>query len=305
LKKAASSQNERNNMSDLSKVKTKLMEYTPAMATKDLNFTQKEIDAGHFRQRSISQMTVDRYARDIRNGLWAANPQTISFDDKGRIIDGRHRLMAIVLAGSPVILNVSKGWPSTQQCSKLNLNTIDVIDRGRGRSIGSQLTIGHGLSNGVYLAALSKAIAEITCDVSSLSISVAQALLILEIYKPSCEIIFKLSGQHRPGSYITAPLAFCHAADPAKVEEFAIRFFGMEGLKRGHPAHTLAIWMRNHPHARSQMRTDACKVVLSCLQKFFNAQDLHKVYASQDAWKWAVSQQKENVRAVREIMGVK
>lgn len=292
-------------MSDLSKVKTKLTEISPEQAKSYLDFTAQQIEAGAFRQRPISDNTVDRYVRDIRLGMWAASPQCVSIDTVGNVIDGRHRLEAIVRAGVPVTVNLSTGWPGKQKCGKLELNTIDVIDRGRGRSIASQINIGHGILNACYQAAVAKTIAEICCDQRHVTLSVAQTLLILELYHDAAEAIHKLSGLRKRVSFICGPLSFHYVADPETTEAFATKFFGMEGLHSGHPALALIKWIENHPRSGSQDRSDTSKVILSSIQAFTSNQKLSKVYVSQGAWLWATGMQKDNVRKVRQIIGIK
>jgi len=50
--------------------------------------------------RPLSRSRVARYAEDMRNGRWVENGETIKFNDKGDLIDGQHRLEAIVVSGT-------------------------------------------------------------------------------------------------------------------------------------------------------------------------------------------------------------
>ena len=293
-------------MSDLSKVKTKLVTITPEECKKHLDHTQRNIDAGAFRQRPTTESFIRKYERDIKLGMWLASPQTVSLDVNGNVIDGRHRLMAIIRAGVPVVVNFSTGWPVTQKCGQLVLNTIDGMDAGRVRSNGSRLHIGHDLPNANYYAAIAKTVAEVCCDAKHVGVTVPQLLLILEIYQQSAETIRKIAADTRKSvSYICGPLAFMHQSEPEKVEAFADKFFQLEGLSAGHPALALVKWVQHHPRAASQDRHDTAKVVLSSLQAFCEGRKLSKVYVSQSAWLWATALQKDNVRKVRQIIGVK
>lgn len=292
---------------DLSKVKTKLTEVTPAYAKKILDQTEASITAGTFRQRPVSQPAVDRYARDIQLGAWAASPQTVSIDENGNCTDGRHRLFAIMQAGVPAMVNLSTGWPVVQELAIGETSTIDTIDGGKPRSLGQRLVIGHGFKHGNYFAAVSKIIANICCDAEKgASPSLPQTRLILEMYKNSADILFAIpSSPSKKVAYLLGPMAFHHVHSPRKTEEFAIKLFSMEGLTRGSPALTLIKWLENHKLQTSSLRLDVAKVVFSCLKAFESDQSISKVYASQEAWNWATSKQKENVRKVRQIMGVK
>lgn len=49
--------------------------------------------------RDIKPSVVDKYARDMRSGNWQFNGVPIQFDWNGVLIDGQHRLLALVEAG--------------------------------------------------------------------------------------------------------------------------------------------------------------------------------------------------------------
>lgn len=59
--------------------------------------------------RSISLQAAARYAHDMRNGRWHLTHQGLAFDEKGILIDGQHRLAAIVMYGAPVDMMVTYG----------------------------------------------------------------------------------------------------------------------------------------------------------------------------------------------------
>lgn len=66
----------------------------PAMA-------QGWLDTAH-RNRKISRARVKQIARAITCGLWQLNGQPLIFCPERRLLDGRHRCLAIVQAGMPV-----------------------------------------------------------------------------------------------------------------------------------------------------------------------------------------------------------
>lgn len=59
--------------------------------------------------RYARPMHIERLAKKIREGRWLLSHQAIAFDDQGDLIDGQHRLMAIVKAGRPALLIVIRG----------------------------------------------------------------------------------------------------------------------------------------------------------------------------------------------------
>ena len=75
--------------------------------------------------RTIRARHVDMLAREIRDGRWQLTHQGIAFDIDGAIIDGQHRLSAIVAADSPVEMMIAYNVPR---------NAIGGVDAGANRS---------------------------------------------------------------------------------------------------------------------------------------------------------------------------
>ena len=61
--------------------------------------------------RNIVQAHVAALARDIRNGQWMFNAQPICFSVSGRLLNGQHRLSAVLEAGQPIEVLVMRGLP--------------------------------------------------------------------------------------------------------------------------------------------------------------------------------------------------
>lgn len=74
--------------------------------------------------RTINQKRVSAYAYDMKMGAWQTNGEGIRFDENGKLIDGQHRLSAIILANVPVKMMVTKGISKN----------ITIYDRGRNRA---------------------------------------------------------------------------------------------------------------------------------------------------------------------------
>lgn len=96
-------------------------------------------------RKTIDRARVAVYAKDMANGKWENNGETIKFNGKGVLMDGQHRLKAIVRSQTTITCAVARGVRSTV------LN----IDRGKPRSIGQYLTH-QGYKNTTTLAAASR-----------------------------------------------------------------------------------------------------------------------------------------------------
>lgn len=70
----------------------------------------------------------------INRGEWRLTHQGIALDDNGNLLDGQHRLSAIIAAGQPVQMMVTTG---------LDPSVFGVLDRGRARSLRDITRDGH------------------------------------------------------------------------------------------------------------------------------------------------------------------
>ena len=81
--------------------------------------------------RKISRATVRRYAECMLRGEWQLNGETLKFDEEGRLIDGQHRLLAIIECGRAVELGVFR---------RIKHAAFATIDSGKNRSSGDTLS---------------------------------------------------------------------------------------------------------------------------------------------------------------------
>jgi len=65
--------------------------------------------------RRLRKRVVDRYANDMSQGRWRLTHQGIALDETGALIDGQHRLAAIVRSGVTVQMLVVRGVPRESQ----------------------------------------------------------------------------------------------------------------------------------------------------------------------------------------------
>lgn len=75
--------------------------------------------------RPLRQNHIRLLASDIKNGDWQITHQGIAFDSTGRLIDGQHRLHAIIQAGVGIQILVTRGCSSS---------SFSILDRGANRT---------------------------------------------------------------------------------------------------------------------------------------------------------------------------
>ena len=94
--------------------------------------------------RPISKTTVKSYADTMRRGKWLLNGMCIIFDNDGHLIDGHHRLLAVIESAIPVRFDVCRGASS---------DAFLTYDNGRHRNLGQLLAI-HNVKNYSNVAAI-------------------------------------------------------------------------------------------------------------------------------------------------------
>jgi len=72
----------------------KVLKVTPAMA--------KQMLESNSNYRLISQKHVDRLAAEMSCGRWALNGQAIIFSSESKLLDGQHRLHAIIKSNTTI-----------------------------------------------------------------------------------------------------------------------------------------------------------------------------------------------------------
>lgn len=118
-----------------SEVGSQILDVTPAMASEWLRDAHQN--------RKVRTTFVSRLAEAMRAGEWRSNGQPLIFSDAGRLLDGQHRLLAVVESGETVRFLIVRGVPEAAMVT---------IDRGTKRSFSDFLEI-HGYSAGRLVSA--------------------------------------------------------------------------------------------------------------------------------------------------------
>lgn len=98
--------------------------------------------------RHLRKTLVEAYARDMREGRWQFTGEPIKFATDGTLLDGQHRLHAVVRAEVDLPLLVVRGLSPAAQ---------DAMDTGSRRTTADALSL-RGEKNAVVMSALAKMI---------------------------------------------------------------------------------------------------------------------------------------------------
>ena len=92
--------------------------------------------------RNLRKDHVATLARDMTEGAWRLNNDAICIANDGTLLNGQHRLSAVIKAGKPIKMLVAEGF---------SRDTYKVLDGGAKRSVADQLNITNELAATIRL----------------------------------------------------------------------------------------------------------------------------------------------------------
>ena len=113
--------------------------WTPEMAKNALK--------GNTINRKLSKRDVDRYIKDMKQGRWTLNGESVKLDHTGRLLDGQHRMHALIGSGTSQKIVTVRNLPSED-------STFATIDCGRKRTSGSVLQLSKVKNSNAVAAAI-------------------------------------------------------------------------------------------------------------------------------------------------------
>lgn len=217
--------------------------------------------------RPISETAVLRYARDMKEGRWENNGQTIVLTAAGHLLDGQHRMHAIIRANMAVGMLVVRGVDEA---------TFVTMDSGRARQLKDVLAI-QGFKSATQLAAIARMAFNYIATTNlrssptkpTLSAFVGSNSYLSEI----ATHILANSGKgpvRKLGTPLSAVLFLANSRrryDP-EVFEFHDALVSGQGLFRGDPRFALREWIINHASNTGSLSQD---IIFSACAKAWNA----------------------------------
>lgn len=273
------------------KIKTLLV--TPKIAEKMLTSNNHN--------RPVYQTTVDCYARDMRLGLWKQNNQGIGFDVNGTLIDGQHRLRAIIQSGVSIEMVIVTELPVESQMT---------VDVGKLRSTGDNLHL-IGEDNGNLRAAVVRGLIILCCSngVRYGKTSFGLIKKVMDIYKKEIDAVIENKMIIRSLNYSPALSAFCFAAKcyfPESIE-FEKKYFSGENLIHGDPILAFRNYMlRRTDNVRigGSERIIVSHNALTCLMHHVTKNNISVVRHTASGHDFFYTKQKNTINKVNELLGI-
>ena len=188
--------------------------------------------------RPLNLSTVSGYASDMVNGKWQSNGETIKISSDGEILDGQHRLHAIIRTGVTVKILVVNGLPK---------DSFKTIDTGMRRSSAQILGLS-GKQHATIQAAIGRWLIIIetkTNDVSSRKSVTTQEIFDVLGRHPMVPHFASTISSNRairgllPSGAGAAVVLAAEKYGQDIAEKFLAEFSDGQGLKKGDPAYEL------------------------------------------------------------------
>lgn len=227
--------------------------------------------------RKIRDTQINKYAADMSAGRWALTGAPIQFSVDGTLLDGQHRLKAVVESGVTIPMFVVEGLPVGAQ---------PYMDVGMKRTLSDQLSVLGYLHTPVLAAGAKIALAWSTDRLSDHldAISDAEVREFIDATPAlldAAEFAAGIKCQIRP-SVVCATVWRLEdiGHDSARVHEFFAAISEMRSDGPGDPKYAL---LHRISTARSRRERLKNTVILSMLVRCYNAdyggQQLHRMHA--------------------------
>lgn len=258
--------------------------------------------------RTLRRATVDAYAADMRDGNWLPTHQGIAIDAEGWLLDGQHRLTAVVESGCTVRMLVTRGL--APEVKGKRISTIEAVDRGAARTVKDFLKV-RGLSSPFLASAVAAVIAQICAYPDKQGrVTMNQTLAILELYREQVEWVGKNEPQAKAfrAATVLGPIAFAHAVAPEATEIFFEGLVSGAGLNATNPALHCRNWLMEdrtrYNRGNNSERLGVARRVLACLSYHAEKRPLKSIRELDlEVWAFFVEAQKKDAQKVRTILG--
>lgn len=198
----------------------------------------RELLKGNTHNRLVRNAHVDFLASEIAGGRWVVQGDSIKIAPDGTVVDGQHRLLAIIQANAAIETFVIYDYPLALQPS------IDI--GGSIRTVPDQLGLSEGLPNKQLAVAAARQIASICCYFQGPKLSVGTALMIIQEYNRELDYVIAACKGFKPGlrGWVIGSLVLAMKAD-RQLTSFIDAFGSGENLRSGDPALAARQWLLN------------------------------------------------------------
>lgn len=181
--------------------------------------------------RNVSRRTVEAYAGDMKAGRWKLTHQGLAFNVTGELVDGQHRLHAVVMSDVSVTMMVTTG---------LAVEYNSPIDQGYNRSIG------HLTGKGTRWASVVRGLVLIEGGLKDVSFKSTVGLIEECAGRHTDALVAVMAEARAPRACptgVVAALVYAYPVNHDKILAFTQQVNTGELLEKGDPALHLRRWI--------------------------------------------------------------
>ncbi len=231
------------------------------MIQEPLNVVTKEVTpeyasellANNPMNRKLTDMHVRFLAKQIKEGKYMQTGDTIKISKTQRLLDGQHRLNAVVLANTPVIMNIAFG---------LDDDIFNVLDTGKVRSSSDILSV-KGFTNSNELSSVARTLIGIETGYFSSSrknkITNKDILELVQDRPELLEIVSHVMSHNKKfkmqsNSNISALYYIFDKLDTEACDKFFEKYFTGIDCTKGDPIHLLREMLIKDATSKSKLK---------------------------------------------------
>lgn len=266
-------------------MKIKLETVTPEIA--------RELLKNNTRNRKVREAHVDFLASEMANGRWHPTSETIGISEEGQIVDGQHRLLAILQSGCTLELWVARDVPMSAQ---------DYTDVGCSRTVADQLHLSDGVKDANLVVGATRTIISLSCYYQHLKPSIGLVRMTLSEFGRELDFCITAIRPFRPGlkTWIVGSLAFAMSADRS-TQGFIEDFGSGENLSKGSPAKAARDWLLNgSSYFHNAWKRPAIEGILNAAYNGVSGGSISSVKKGVQGSEYFLSKKRKFVATIRE-----
>jgi hypothetical protein len=249
---------------------------TPKQAEKYLQFNTSN--------RNLRNSLVSQYARDMENGVWKLTHQGVAFNCDGTLLDGQHRLSAIVESGVTVQMLVARGVDSKHQL---------VMDDHAKRSAGDALTLARGERVTAMEVAIVRAAIELQERAFSAHRTKAELNELIDQFRGALDftgefLVTKHRGVTAAPVWGAVALSWYYVEDLDRLRSFCRILIGIDMITEegDRAAQMLREWLLRTGVKHASQRSEAFRKTQRAIVAFMKYQKIDKLYGTTVYYPW-------------------
>lgn len=257
---------------------------------------KKWLARNHPKNRPVSWHNVQAFVNDMASGNWKLTHQAIAFDGEGFLIDGQHRLHAVINSNATVTMLVAVNEDASFH---------DPIDRGRPRSVAMLSGISNSLSAACKILAAFESGSVQATNRGGVPMTVSEAMQVIDHHGKYNDMIQNEPKMKAIVGGLRAACIWMMPIEPKKTLEFLAKVQNGEMIQKGDPPYAYRNW-RDRTAGITSM--EMALAALNCLRYSIQGLQLASVYTGEMGYRASCAKRRvlrvPNTPGANQVAGV-